>query len=130
MSILGWNFVRQRGFEPPRYCYRQPLKLVRLPVPPLPHVGYECILACNLLACNHGCSQTQPSLQLTVHSSKPESGAGLKAALQDCAMVFSAATVQAARLLEPVATAVAPRVAALPAIEKQAAYSTAAPPAS
>jgi hypothetical protein len=29
--------VRQRGFEPPRYCYRQPLKLVRLPVPPLPH---------------------------------------------------------------------------------------------
>src|SRR5262249_42170928 len=23
--------------EPPRYCYRQPLKLVRLPVPPLPH---------------------------------------------------------------------------------------------
>ncbi len=29
--------VRERGFEPPRYCYRQPLKLVRLPVPPLPH---------------------------------------------------------------------------------------------
>ena len=28
--------MRQRGFEPPRYCYRQPLKLVRLPVPPLP----------------------------------------------------------------------------------------------
>ena len=26
--------VRARGFEPPRYCYRQPLKLVRLPVPP------------------------------------------------------------------------------------------------
>src|SRR6266851_1443315 len=75
MSILGWNFVRQRGFEPPRYCYRQPLKLVRLPVPPLPHAGYECILACNLLACNHGCSQAQPSLQLTVHSSKPESRA-------------------------------------------------------
>ena len=34
--MLGWNFMRQRGFEPPRYCYRQPLKLVRLPVPPLP----------------------------------------------------------------------------------------------
>src|SRR5216683_5097833 len=31
------NMVRQRGLEPPRYCYRQPLKLVRLPVPPLPH---------------------------------------------------------------------------------------------
>ena len=23
--------VRKRGFEPLRYCYRQPLKLVRLP---------------------------------------------------------------------------------------------------
>jgi hypothetical protein len=31
--------VRPSGFEPPRYCYRQPLKLVRLPVPPRPHVG-------------------------------------------------------------------------------------------
>ena len=28
--------VRSSGFEPPRYCYRQPLKLVRLPVPPRP----------------------------------------------------------------------------------------------
>ena len=28
--------VRKGGFEPPRYCYRQPLKLVRLPVSPLP----------------------------------------------------------------------------------------------
>src|SRR5215469_2996891 len=31
------NLVRSSGFEPPRYCYRQPLKLVRLPVPPRPH---------------------------------------------------------------------------------------------
>ena len=30
------RLVRKRGFEPLRYCYRQPLKLVRLPVPPLP----------------------------------------------------------------------------------------------
>ena len=30
------KMVRSSGFEPPRYCYRQPLKLVRLPVPPLP----------------------------------------------------------------------------------------------
>jgi hypothetical protein len=30
------GLVRKRGFEPLRYCYRQPLKLVRLPVPPLP----------------------------------------------------------------------------------------------
>src|SRR5436309_4216838 len=32
----GNRRVRQRGFEPPRGCPRQPLKLVRLPVPPLP----------------------------------------------------------------------------------------------
>ena len=31
-----FNGLRKRGFEPLRYCYRQPLKLVRLPVPPLP----------------------------------------------------------------------------------------------
>jgi hypothetical protein len=30
--------VRKRGFEPLRYCYRQPHTLVRLPVPPLPQV--------------------------------------------------------------------------------------------
>ena len=28
--------VRKRGLEPPRPCGRQPLKLVRLPIPPLP----------------------------------------------------------------------------------------------
>jgi hypothetical protein len=28
--------MRSSGFEPPRYFYRQPLKLVRLPVPPRP----------------------------------------------------------------------------------------------
>ena len=31
--------VRKGGLEPPRYCYRQPLKLVRLPIPPLPRGG-------------------------------------------------------------------------------------------
>ena len=31
--------MRKGGLEPPRYCYRQPLKLVRLPIPPLPHKG-------------------------------------------------------------------------------------------
>src|SRR6185436_3579183 len=30
--------VRKKGLEPSRYCYRQPLKLVRLPIPPLPQV--------------------------------------------------------------------------------------------
>src|SRR5205823_5912608 len=31
--------MRKGGLEPPRYCYRQPLKLVRLPIPPLPRAG-------------------------------------------------------------------------------------------
>ncbi len=31
--------MRKGGFEPPRSCERQPLKLVRLPVPPLPRGG-------------------------------------------------------------------------------------------
>ena len=35
------RMVRKRGFEPRWYCYRQPLKLVRLPVPPLPR-GRAC----------------------------------------------------------------------------------------
>jgi hypothetical protein len=39
------KMVRSSGFEPPRYCYRQPLKLVRLPVPPRPHRGENFIVA-------------------------------------------------------------------------------------
>src|SRR5271156_7108226 len=35
-SIRKENLVRSSGFEPPRYFYRQPLKLVRLPIPPRP----------------------------------------------------------------------------------------------
>ena len=31
--------VRKGGLEPPRSCERQPLKLVRLPIPPLPQKG-------------------------------------------------------------------------------------------
>jgi hypothetical protein len=38
--------VRPSGFEPPRYCYRQPLKLVRLPVPPRPHKSEEHYSSC------------------------------------------------------------------------------------
>jgi hypothetical protein len=36
---ISWPemLVRSSGFEPPRSCERQPLKLVRLPVPPRPH---------------------------------------------------------------------------------------------
>src|ERR1051326_2532087 len=32
------KLVRWKGFDPSRYCYRQPLKLVRLPVPPPPQI--------------------------------------------------------------------------------------------
>ena len=38
---LNRILVRSSGFEPPRYCYRQPLKLVRLPVPPRPLVPLQ-----------------------------------------------------------------------------------------
>jgi hypothetical protein len=39
------DLVRWKGFEPSRYCYRQPLKLVRLPVPPPPqsYCKFDCI---------------------------------------------------------------------------------------
>ena len=37
--------VRKRGFEPLRSCDRQPLKLVRLPVPPLPREGRNFVRA-------------------------------------------------------------------------------------
>ena len=33
------EMVRKGGLEPPRSCERQPLKLVRLPIPPLPQKG-------------------------------------------------------------------------------------------
>src|SRR5277367_5122721 len=42
--------VRSSGFEPPRYCYRQPLKLVRLPVPPRPRT-HTSIAQYQLSAC-------------------------------------------------------------------------------
>jgi hypothetical protein len=38
-SLAPSRMVRKGGFEPPRSCDRQPLKLVRLPVPPLPRRG-------------------------------------------------------------------------------------------
>src|SRR5688572_10342614 len=38
--------VRKGGLEPPRYCYRQTLKLVRLPIPPLPRGGPAPINGC------------------------------------------------------------------------------------
>ena len=38
-NLLILKVVRKRGFEPLRSCERQPLKLVRLPVPPLARVS-------------------------------------------------------------------------------------------
>ena len=38
------RMVRKGGFEPPRSCERQPLKLVRLPVPPLSRGGSSGLL--------------------------------------------------------------------------------------
>ena len=35
-NSLSLKVVRKGRLELPRYCYRQPLKLVRLPIPPLP----------------------------------------------------------------------------------------------
>src|SRR3990170_723719 len=35
ISQIGYG-MRKGGLEPPRSCERQPLKLVRLPIPPLP----------------------------------------------------------------------------------------------
>ncbi len=33
--------VREEGFEPPRACARQLLRLLRLPVPPFPHDSWQ-----------------------------------------------------------------------------------------
>ena len=38
---LNLKMVRKKGLEPSRYCYRQPLKLVRLPIPPLPRMRVD-----------------------------------------------------------------------------------------
>lgn len=53
-SSRVWILVRSSGFEPPRYCYRQPLKLVRLPVPPRPHVVDKDSLTATEKACKPG----------------------------------------------------------------------------
>jgi len=55
--------MRSSGFEPPRYCYRQPLKLVRLPVPPRPRVS---ILIARDLVC-------QTHFGLFAHPSRADS---------------------------------------------------------
>ena len=47
------NLVRPSGFEPPRYCYRQPLKLVRPPVPPRPPCKNETLPATGRAISSH-----------------------------------------------------------------------------
>jgi hypothetical protein len=53
-NLFMENLVRPSGFEPPRYCYRQPLKLVRLPVPPRPHIVDKDSLTATEKACKPG----------------------------------------------------------------------------
>jgi hypothetical protein len=54
VNYTSESLVRSSGFEPPRYCYRQPLKLVRLPVPPRPHRGEMDILTGSEEGCKPG----------------------------------------------------------------------------
>src|SRR5205085_10266076 len=66
--------VRKRGFEPLRYYYRQPLKLVRLPVPPLPRG------VCRTLSIFQRVRREQPSApKLKQHSE--ESTADMRVAM-------------------------------------------------
>ena len=55
--------MRWKGFEPSRYCYRQPLKLVRLPVPPPPQKNF-CITEC--IAARSGRLRGQPVVLLLI----------------------------------------------------------------
>ncbi len=43
--------VRKGGLEPPRSCDRQPLKLVRLPIPPLPRGRQIWVSPCHEAQC-------------------------------------------------------------------------------
>ncbi len=41
MSDLFYHDVRKTGLEPVRPCERHPLKMVRLPISPLPQRGHK-----------------------------------------------------------------------------------------
>src|SRR5689334_3846377 len=64
--IQYW-LVRKGGLEPPRYCYRQPLKLVRLPIPPLSRGLVE---VCKL----HNTSQLTPLMKYSLTLCQPRRG--------------------------------------------------------
>src|SRR6185436_11723468 len=62
------EMVRKKGLEPSRCCHRQPLKLVRLPIPPLPR-GVSASIA---LAVVH--RTTQADLKVRLYSYGPPQG--------------------------------------------------------
>src|SRR5262249_31470522 len=68
--------MRKRGFEPLRYCYRQPLKLVRLPVPPLPRGERSTIVSANEAGGGHADRGVRLSLPCS-HDEQPENRAQL-----------------------------------------------------
>ena len=59
-SLFSKELVRKGGFEPPRSCERQPLKLVRLPVPPLPHKRQFLVISCQHLVLSSHQSAVKP----------------------------------------------------------------------
>ena len=69
--------VRKGGLEPPRSCDRQPLKLVRLPIPPLPHEGQLSVVSSQFSDLSRQSTNVRPfSSQLPFVS--PRSGRALK----------------------------------------------------
>ena len=76
--------MRQRGLEPPRYCYRQPLKLVRLPVPPLPHMSSKASLAAMREARNQ---IEMPQATFSEAAPDSESAAAVVASPEECLLL-------------------------------------------
>src|SRR5580692_6471178 len=107
------KMVRSSGFEPPRYCYRQPLKLVRLPVPPRPHVGDND----SLTAAEKGCKPSHRRQSAPVYLTGMSSGSlwdlverVTPAQSRDCRQEGGAATIRC-RTARRAATAMVSSVA-------------------
>ena len=64
------ELVRWKGLEPSRYCYRQPLKLVRLPIPPPPQnqivVSIRCSDRGGRLRTSATINLTEPSILIVL----------------------------------------------------------------
>ena len=117
--------VRSRGLEPPRLAALAPQASASASSATTAR-GLQMHFSLQSFSLQSWMLASSAEFTVDVSQFQSRSRAGLKAALQDCAMVFSAVTALAASLLEPVARAVAPRVAALLAVEMMAAYSIAA----